>query len=314
MIRRGWIAGFACLLIIGAGFWSRFRGETSVREDSARKALETVLSIAAQAEESYYIAYSSYTTEIDELKARGPGLVVEPGITLSVARADEESYCIEASRGDLTWHYDSSEASEPQEGGCSPAVPTTAEEAEAELRQQLEILLHDMAIAQEQFRTSHPRYTDDIRDLIAGGMDIPPDVDVSDISIVLAIRSDYCMEARAQDLTYFYWALRRGGPEEGSCAESVGSAANDEREVRANLEHVLRDAYNAMYSFWNSHQRFTRKVDQLVKRGFQPVRGIDLRVAFVDEDQFCLEASGGGLTYFSWDDYGSEGECGVPAP
>jgi len=89
------------------------------REKGWTSQVEAALKNAATAQESYCVdSDECYTTSVDDLYAEG--LNLPEGVQLRVARADDDSYCLEARHMQLPneiWSYDSTTAT-PRAGPC----------------------------------------------------------------------------------------------------------------------------------------------------------------------------------------------------
>ena len=82
---------------------------------------------------------------------------------------------------------------------------------------QVESTLKNSAIAQESYATvNEGRYTDNISDLEAEGLQLPPNVQ---LTIVMAADQQYCMEATSQELGgTMHYSSTEGLPRPGPCA------------------------------------------------------------------------------------------------
>lgn len=212
------VAGLVILiLVLGSFLADRPEDKTSgtpaagaTDEAAIREAIETSLKDAAVAQESHRTANPSYTSDQAALEAEG--LTLQPDVVFAVFSADENGYCMDAGNIEAQiFYYYYSEEGAPSEGSCAAVVPPTGETVG--IRSQLEAVLKDMATAQESFRTANPRYTDRIKDLEREGLQISPGLKVS---IELATKTAYCMEAQAEGQRYRYKS-NRGAPEKGTC-------------------------------------------------------------------------------------------------
>ena len=90
--------------------------EVEATEVSKIESLGSFLKSAATAEESFYVGEGSYTDDLDDLVAEG--LQVPDAVDLDLSHVTDETYCLEATDGEMTMYIDSEESNSPVEGSC----------------------------------------------------------------------------------------------------------------------------------------------------------------------------------------------------